>query len=284
MNRSRFRQSDVHRRTRSCCGQALVEFVFVMTTLIIVCIEIYQMINWSRDNISVQGGAWFVARSQTFDFLHNNTPESLVKPLLQQTVFGDRPVSVSLETEFAGSPSDIAKYVGGDAKVAASDMLYAFSILGLPSLDFSLVRRGTVSVSTPDYFQDAPFDLAKSVTHMENGRRYFSSVASAIVYTSWTSAAQNHDYDQEKAEQNSKTGKNAHDKVEETRKELLEEAAQKEQEAQEYLRRYQAATGEFWKNIFWTEYLHAEQEAQKLRDQAAGMAWPTPTPSNSNSN
>jgi len=265
-------------RNRSRCGQALVEFVFVLFILLVVCVEIYQMIAWSRDSIRVQGASWFVARSETFDFLHNQTPEGYVQGLLGQAVFDGKLPGIELHTDYVGSASDVEKYVGGDVPIVSDGILAALYLLAAPSLDISLIRTGTVSVDTPDYFEKAPFDLAKSATHEKNGRRYFTSEASSKVYASWTSAAQNHDFNESKANSNYSNGKNNAEQIAAKKKELEREAAAEEQKAQYYWKKYQTAQGPYNRELALAAYETAEYEAQRLRQAAESLDQLTVSP------
>jgi hypothetical protein len=255
------------RNRNRCSGQALVEFVLLLTVMILCCVEIYQLIEWSSDGIKAQAASWFVVRGQTFDFRHNNTSENEVTPLLQQSVF----------TNHEDFSADLSLRIG---KHIWDPVLYSFDILGLPSLDISMVRQGTVKVYTPDFFEGlpSPLNLAENVSVFRNGHHYFKSEASSMVYASWTSAAQNHDFDKDAANSNWNTRNNG-DSVQ---KKIAAEKAKLEKEAEQWDEKA-AADYQAWetekdatkKQQDWQAYEQATAEAAKLRDQAAHMVDPT---------
>jgi len=234
--------------------------------MILCCVEIYQLMEWSGDGIKAQAASWFVARGQTFDFRHNNTSENEVAPMLQQSVF----------TNNQDFSVDLQESIGKNIPEAA---LYELDALGLLSLDISMVRQGTVTVYTPDFFEGlpSPLNLAENVSVFRNGHHYFKSQASSMVFASWTSAAQNHNFDKEAAENNWNTRNQGDD----MKKKIAAEKAKLEKEAEQWDEKA-AADYKAWetekdatkKQKDWQAYEEAKAEATKLRDQAAHLVDP----------
>jgi hypothetical protein len=291
-----------HRRNRyylrRCGGQALVEFVLLMTLMIIVVVEIYTMIDWSSDRIDAQAASWFVVRSQTFDFINNNTPHSAINDLLSQAVFTrNQPFSTRLYEDDYDADQLIDNIKNGQiVRPVTESALYIYDLICVLSLDGSLTRTGQVDVYTRDYFSALPsyLDLAgKFAEHLpsslgqDDTHRYFHSSASSLVYASWTSCAQSHDFDEDRAKKNlaapgitdPNTGANQFQQQVQAEQQKLEaEAVQDDNNAVRYLAEYDSATDKDKKAEYWSDYEQAIADAARLRREAAAMSVPTPSP------
>jgi hypothetical protein len=268
---------------RRCGGQALVEFVLLITLLVVVVVQIYTMIGWSRDNINAQAASWFVVRSQTFDFINNNTPQSLVNPLLTQAVFTDHQ---RLETKLTGDPFSVdglIDVIHGHLQygTATAAMLYVYDLISVLSLDVSVIREGEVKVETRDYFEHLPsfLNLARGVTKLESdGHRYFQSSGLSTVYASWTSCAQNHNFDTDHAQNNESSGGDIQRQIEATKEKLETEAKEYDQQASADYQQWEKEKDSQKKAEYWNDYIQAKNEAAKLWREADAMSVPGQKP------
>jgi hypothetical protein len=250
----------------------LVEFVLVLPLMIVVVVQIYTMIYWSKDNIDAQAASWFAVRSQTYDFINGrNTPEAVLKSWLGQAVFTDNQdfeVHLPPPDQSPIDPSNPRDWFTNLSNLG----LFMYDVISAPSLDVSMMRTGTVDVYTRDYFEQLPsvLNLAKNVTVEKDGHRCFHSSATSEVYVSWTSFVQNAPFDSERARKN-KDNKNP-------KQEMLDEATTLDQKAEGYYQQYEKETDKDKKKEYYQEYIDAKNEAAKLRQAAAQLPWPSPTP------